>query len=146
MKWFVSFFLSIKTLIPSANIDSGHDLVELSGCNLKTFWEFPKYITKCPNRSCHQEFGDYTATLLHYRLTHAKNEYYCNLCCGPIIVTTLYKLQRHFIDKHPDYKPSNIFGKKCSSTLTSSTTQKKVCKFLIELNSNTNLICFFLKI
>lgn len=129
----------------TAGVDRNDDLVEveLSGCNIKTFWRFPK-TTRCPERHCHEIFADYTATLQHFRSTHAKNVFYCDLCMVPLTVTELYKLQKHFNDKHPDYKPSNVFGKNSTSTSTSRSSGgrarklKTVCKCIFRIESNQN--------
>lgn len=130
--FYVYFFKSSTPTASTSDDDDNNDLVELSGGNIKTFWNFPKDITRCPDRYCHEEFADNTATLQHYRLVHAKNSYYCDKCTKAITVSDFSNLKRHFNYKHPDYKPSNIFGVSISSTPLPSSSgniqKKKVCR------------------
>lgn len=122
-----------------------HDMVELSGGDVKTFWQFPKYITKCPDRTCFKEFDDYKSTLQHYRLVHAKHKYSCNLCLQIISVSEQHTLKNHFNTKHPEYKPSNIFGytgtslpSSISSSSSEKTQQKKVLTLLLYFSIQLN--------
>lgn len=110
------------------------DLVELNGCNIKTYWSFPKHMVKCPVNYCCEAFADYTDTREHYRSVHAANAYYCDECKKPFMASNMDRLKRHFKSKHANRQPSNIFDVSFTSTAPPSSDenhennqQKKVC-------------------
>lgn len=75
----ISFYF-FKPAATEANDDSVDELIELSGCNIKTFWRFPN-VTECPVHKCsNYQFGSRMEAKRHYIATHAKDAILCELC------------------------------------------------------------------
>lgn len=106
-------FLFFKHAITEAN----DDLVELSGCNIQTFWRFPN-VTRCPVRKCPEQFANRKMAKRHYIDVHAKNAILCEICepNKPIVSPHIICFRHHFQRMHPNKKaPFDLYGKPMAS-------------------------------
>lgn len=89
----------------SVNMDDAYDLIKLTGCDLITYWPFPKDITKCPSYHCKTEFGDRYLAIAHYKRQHAKKSVFCSVCERPISASHISSFMQHCEKVHPNEKP-----------------------------------------
>lgn len=102
----ISFsFFFFKHAITEADDDLP---VELSGCNIKTFWRFPNQ-TRCPVRKCLKQFENRAEAKRHYADVHAPIAILCERCDKPIASFSIMPYKIHFQKIHPNEKlPFNL--------------------------------------
>lgn len=80
-------------------------LIELDGCSIRTYWQLPANLNRCPLNTCYVVFENNSALRQHYREQHAKNAILCAPCGWPVMAKNINEFRRHFRKLHPNIPP-----------------------------------------
>lgn len=93
----------------NADDEKEEDLIVLRGGGLVTKWRFPYNSKDCPIRNCGLEFELRSHAIVHYKIYHAMNYFYCSMCDGPIPTYKLKNYKEHYRSIHPTVEiPSDV--------------------------------------